>query len=98
MFVVSKTISMPSETTDFTHSLNRVVGMDVPPVKPPPPAPPPVLPGRERSPPQRSSVKAPPRDVRPPWPPVKAPPPAMPLLARVEREEMAEMKELLGLG
>ena len=72
--------------------------MDVPPVKPPPPAPPPVLPGHERSPPQRSSVKAPPRDVRPPWPPVKAPPPAMPLLARVEREEMAEMKELLGLG
>ena len=59
-----------------------------------PPVPPPVPPGRERSPVvQRSSVKAPPRDARPP---VKAPPPAVPLLARVEREEMAEMKELLG--
>ena len=68
-------------------------GMEVPLLKPPPPVPP-VPPGRERSPPQRSSVKAPPRDVRPPWPPVKAPPAAMPLLARVEREEMAEMKEL----
>ena len=71
--------------------------MEVPLLKPPPPVPP-VPPGRERSPPQRSSVKAPPRDVRPPWPPVKAPPAAMPLLARVEREEMAEMKELLGFS